>query len=399
MNILQICNKSPVPPKEGGPIAMYHLAHALIENDCSVTVFAAHTPKYKPDKESIEKYLSDNYTYYSSNIDTSIKISDALNSFVNNRSYHVERFISENFKNDLIKILKSKSFDVVIFETLYMTPYLSIVRKYSKAKCILRSHNIEHQIWERITNNTKNPVKKLYLKQLTYALKKYEKKMLEKYDAIACISPEEINYYFNFIKKTPVACVPFGIKKYAFNKKNAHNYQTNDFYTIGSMDWMPNQEGIKWFLDKVVPIIKTEHPEFKIHIAGRNIPLWIYKYADENIQVVGEVDNVYEFAENKRGIIVPLFSGSGIRIKIIEAMAMGKIVISTSVGAEGIHFEHSKNILIANNETEFVKAIKFCYENKLIASEIALAGKRLVENQHNYHNVNNSFQNLISACL
>ncbi len=391
MRILQLCNKSPIPPSEGGPIAMFHLAMALLKAGHSVDVLAVATPKYKPEQNILINYQFDNYTYRNVMIDTNIRISGAILAFLKHQPYIVTRFISKNFCETLVSMLREKKYDIVIFETLYMSSYLEIVRKNSNSLCILRSHNIEHQIWGRITVNMNNLPKRIYLKYLTGLLKKYEFQTLPDFDAIACISSAEKKYYDMYIPLCRTEVLPFGIDT---DKLPEPKYNGHGFYHIGSMDWEPNIEGIRWFLKNVVPILEKNSPEIAISLAGRNMPAWLKEFKSPVVEIVGEVTDAAEFISSKSVLIVPLLSGSGIRIKIIEAMSLGKAVISTTIGAEGICAEHGKDIILADTPKDFAEAMirMNCTHSHF---EIGERARSLVEKHHSYKNFQESFCTLI----
>jgi len=126
-------------------------------------------------------------------IDTSLKVWDAFANLFSSESYHIKRFISEDFKNKLITILKNDNFDIIQLESLFVTPYIDCIRKYSNAKVVLRAHNVEFEIWERLTTVCKNPLKKAYLKLLTKRLRQYEINQLNSYDGMVAITHREIN--------------------------------------------------------------------------------------------------------------------------------------------------------------------------------------------------------------
>ena len=123
------------------------------------------------------------------------------------------------------------------------------------------------------------------------------------------------------------------------------------------MNWLPNKEGIKWFLDEVWPIIHQALPDLKIYLAGREMPSWLLELNLSNVKVIGEVPDAHEFIRSKSISIAPLLSGSGIRIKIIESMAMGKAVVATTIGAEGINYTTGKDIMIADTPEAFCEAV------------------------------------------
>ena len=172
MRILFLCNKSPYPPKEGGPMAMNANIEGLIAAGHRVKVLALNTNKYFIKPEDIPQDYIDKTQIEFVYQDLSIHPFDAFLNLFSKKSFHVERFITEAFAEKIVEILKKNKYDIVQLEMLYMTPYIHVIRKHSKAKIILRSHNVEHLIWQRVTNNTENVLKRSYLAGLTRKLKK-----------------------------------------------------------------------------------------------------------------------------------------------------------------------------------------------------------------------------------
>ena len=145
------------------------------------------------------------------------------------------------------------------------------------------------------------------------------------------------------------------------------------------MNWIPNEEGIRWFINHCLEAVVAKVPDFVFHLAGRNMPEWLKNNKNPHLNVIGEVADAKEFVANHDVAIVPLLSGSGIRIKIIESMAMGKTVITTMVGAEGVLYDEAVNIIIAENKAQMSEAIRRIDENPALAEAIGKAARKLVE--------------------
>jgi len=382
MRILQICSKSPYPPKQGAPIAMNNITQGLIDADNYVKVFAVSTPKYFVDIKEISESYKQKTKFESVFIDTSVKPINAFLNIFSKKSYHIQRFTSNDMKNKLIHILEYEDFDIVQLESLFVTPYIETIRKYSKAKIILRAHNIEHLIWQKMSYNSTNPLKTFYFRHLSKTLKNYEISMLNKYDGIATITDDDTYLFKKLGCKIPVTDIPFGldIDKYISDSKSC---EFPSLFHIGSMDWIPNQEGIKWFLENVWTVIYKQHPDLKFYLAGKNMPDWLLKNNYPNVIIVGEVKDAINFINSKAIMIVPLLSGAGVRIKIIEAMAAGKTVISTSIAAKGIAYENNKNIIIAESPKDFADAITKCINDRDFCNRVGDNAKKLITQKHN----------------
>ncbi|MDR1792859.1 MAG: glycosyltransferase family 4 protein [Bacteroidales bacterium] len=386
MKILQICNKSPYPPKEGGPIAMHALTQLLLKAGHQVKILAINTPKYSISQDKIDTNFKENTDIETVFIDTNLNIKDATIALLKNKSYHVARFYSPQMETKIIQTLQKEKYDFVLLETIYLSDYVDVIKKYSTAKIILRSHNVEHLIWERIAKNQHFGLKKAYLSLLAKQLKKYELQNIAKYDAIFCISEHDKCYFYQQNANLHLFLIPFTVlPKIILYAENQTDTPCN-LFSLASMDWQPNKEGLQWFIDKVWDKIHAAYPSLSLVIAGRNIPHW-QSVPQKNIIIVGEVENAEKFMQENGILIVPLWAGSGIRIKIIEAMSLSKVVITTSIGMQGIDAQHKKELLIANTADEFLSAVDFCINNPKEYKNISQSAAQLIENHYSI-NVN-----------
>ena len=377
MKILLLCNKPPYPASEGGPMAMNSIITGLLDAGHQVKILAINNEKYKVSEADIPDDYKRKTGIELIDVDLQVRPTKAFLNLFTKKSYHVERFISKDFEARLVEVLQKEQFDVVQLEMLYMAPYVATIREHSKAMIVLRAHNVEHLIWERIAKETKFFVKRWYINHLARTLKNYELDAIETVDGIAAITRKDAAFFRKYCSK-PVVDIPYGVYPEEFTPKTEIEGHPK-FYHIGSMNWMPNEEGIRWFIDEVLPKTVEKVPQFIYHLAGRNMPEWLTNLNNPNINVIGEVPDAKEFVANHDVAIVPLLSGSGIRIKIIESMAMGKTVITTRVGAEGILYDEEVNIIIAENVAKMVEAIRSINENPQIAVKIGEAARKLVE--------------------
>jgi polysaccharide biosynthesis protein PslH len=398
MKVLFICNKSPYPPNEGGSLGMYVFIKGIAEAGHQVKVLALNTNKSYISYQDIPEEFRKQTRIELIDKDLSLNPLAAFLNLFSRKSYHVERFISKEFEVKITEVLKKETFDIVQVEYLYMAPYLKVIRKFSKAKVILRSHNIEHMIWARITSISGNPLKKLYLGILTRRLKNYELSVLQDFDGVTTVSKIDAEFFVRSGIHVPVIDIPFGIDidKYDFKK---NSYEFPSLFHLGAMNWIPNQEGIKWFLDHAWPLIHEKYPNLKFYLAGRMMPDWLLNTVQPNVEILGEVADATEFINSKAVMIVPLFSGSGIRVKIIEGMALGKTVISTGIGAEGIEFTDHKNILIANTPEEFVKAVGFCINDRDLCDQIGKNARELIELNHSLRNIIRKLEDFYTSVM
>ena len=362
MKILQLCHKMPFPLHDGGAFSIYHTAMGLISERFEVKVFSINTPKSWVDEVAIPEDFKAATKFGFARVDTRFKPFDALANLFSSHSYLAQRFYSKKFEDELIRILKEEQFDIVQLEHLYLCLYLNTIRNNSKAKVVFRPQNVENQVWSRLIDHKINPVKKYYLKIMADRLKRFEVTMANRVDGIIAISPDDALTFLSYAPGKPVTFVPIG---FDISRHNGYDdqkqYQSFPvFYHLGSMDWLPNVQGIAWFVEEVMPCVIDRYPDFVFRIAGKKMPPFFEKMNRKNLIVDGEVPDSMKYQEDKAILIVPLHAGSGLRVKIIEAMALGKTVISTSVGAAGIPYLNGENLLIADNKEEFADQILTC---------------------------------------
>lgn len=380
MKILQLCIRVPFLPNDGATIAMNNAARALLAGGVSLKALSFNTNKNFIEPQKINPAILHETALETVPLDLSVRQLQAFLNLFSNESLHIIRFRSSEFEKLLIKTLKEQPFDAVWFEGLYMSPYLETVRKYSKAKAVMRSHNVEFVIWERLAQSCKHPLKKWYLGLLASRLKKYELKMLNAFDAMLPITPVDEAHYRKLGCNIQMLTFPIGVNANDYHAGNAD--AGFSVFHLGSMDWMPNLEAVDWFLKDVFPGILKKSPDIKVILAGKDMPERIFKLADKNLEVSGKVENTKDFMHDKPVMMVPLLSGGGMRVKIIEGMAAGKAIVSTSVGAEGIEYTHGKDILIADSAEDFCNAILQLKTDPSLWSHISINARKLIEEKY-----------------
>ncbi len=363
MKVLFLCKKFPYPLKDGESIAVSNLCKELKALGCDITLLCMNTSKHYINPQ----HLPSEYDYFtrihSIDLDNTLKPWKAIASMVSGESYHISRFNSVVFRTKLIQVLKEEQFDIVQLETLYLAPYVDTIRAYSKARVVMRAHNVEHEIWERITQNTGSNIRKWYLGHLTRKLRQYEIEQFPSYDYLVTLTDRDLNQFKDKGYKNGASSAPIGFDATLYPYSPSKFGKEMSLCFIGSLDWMPNLEGLNWFLQNCWPLIHKKWPLVSLHIAGRNTPMSLLQLRLPNVTVHGEVSDAVEFISRHPVMIVPLFSGSGMRVKIVEGMVMGKVIITTSLGREGIEGKHKEHLLVANEAQDFLKSIAYCVEN------------------------------------
>jgi glycosyltransferase involved in cell wall biosynthesis len=356
MKILILSTKIPWPARDGGAIATLNMALGLARKNCQVTLLTMNTGKHYFPETQLPANLRDQISIRSVNVDTKIRpVRLLLNFLFSSHPYNAQRFISKPFKTALENCLAEHDFDMVQLEGPYLLYYIPSIK--GKAKIALRAHNLEHCIWKRLAERESNPLRRFYLKKLARRIKELEIKILSEIDLLVPISDADSMGFDQLGHALPVMVIPTGI--------DITNYPVNEnegrilLFFIGALDWGPNQEGLDWFFREIWPEIRYRWPGLTLHLAGRN-PAYYFngRNLPDNVRLEGEVEDAIEFFHHHTVMIVPLLTGSGIRIKILEAMAMGKTVISTTIGAGGLGAMHGEHLFLADTPAEYIRILE-----------------------------------------
>ena len=361
MRVLQLTKKVPFPSKDGESMAILSLASSLVSNGVSVDLLSLNTNKHKfsSDLDDLDSTL---YRFINMvDINTNFHPISFLINLLSNIPYQISRFVKKDYKVKLISLLNQNKYDYILLETVYLTPYIPLIKRYSSAKVLLRTHNMEYEIWERLYKGANWGVSKLLYKWLAHQMFRYESFRLHDIDYLIAISIRELLMFKAFYPSLNGMVVPitWNASKESYQKTLKSNAQNISLFFIGSLDWKPNQEGLFWFLSKVWPLCYARFPHLTFYVAGRNMPDKIKQLNIDGVIMMGEVKDAYSFVNQHDIAIVPLLSGSGMRAKIIEAMALGKVIITTSIGLEGIEAKDTYDVCLADSPEDFVNVIEF----------------------------------------
>jgi len=353
MKILILTNKLPYPPRDGGSIATLNMMTGLSDAGNQITCLSLNTAKHPYALEQIPEEIRKKILFLGVDCDCSIKALQLGYNLLFSRSpYIAERFNIHDFRIALSELLQNEVFDLIQLEGPYPGLYLDLIRSLSKAKISLRAHNVEHLIWKRKALNESSVLKKWYLNNMARRLRRFELEVAGQTDILIPISECDAPYFMEGGLQKPLLTIPAGLAMSDYPSSKLPSEQ--NIFFIGALDWLPNQEGLNWFLTKVFPLLLSELPGLRFHVAGRNASRQFEKkLIHPNITYHGEVKNAVAFMQTYRLMVAPLLSGSGIRIKIIEAMALGRPVLTTSAGIEGIELRDNQLVRVEDDPYRF----------------------------------------------
>jgi len=376
--ILIVTNRIPYPLNDGGNIAVHAMIEGYHKAGIEVFLFSMNTSRhYIPIEELPSLFQAIRVDTF--DIDTDIKIVPSLKNFLlSKQPQQADRFFDKAFEKKLLVAIDSFEPDIIQLESIYLSVYIPAIRQQSPAIIASRLHNIEHQIWERLAAVTSNTFKRFYLKDLSARIKRFESQAWKQADVLVAITEADATVIKESGITTPIHVAPLGIN----NDKIVYNLAQERWvgYHIGAMDWLPNAEAISWFLENVWKEIHKALPDFEFHFAGRNMPASFKKYEGDGVLCAGEVADAKTFISDKKILLVPLQAGSGIRVKVMEAIAAEKLVVSTSVGVQGIvGLQPNHHFLLAETPADFVTQLQFVFENLERAEKIAKDGAAYIK--------------------
>ncbi len=377
MNILLVSNKMPFPPRDGGSLATYNMLKGLAEEGNRVDLLAMNTAKHfsplalrQPESVIVERFVS---VY----VDNRVKLSSLVtNLLVSSLPYNAGRYISVKFREALAEMLKSVKYNVVQLEGLYLAAYIDTIREYSDARIVYRAHNIEHLIWERVGLNNNNLLKKWYIKGQSGRIRRFEHGVINRYDMIAAITENDMETLNVMGNNKPCIVAHFGM--YDKNSRTAATQGSDELCLqfIGALDWLPNIEALQWFSENVWKVLKNRYPDLRFYIAGRNAGRRLVRYLRKTeADFLGEIESAAEFLNTPGILVVPLLSGSGVRVRVIEAMYSAKPIIASSKAVSGISCEEGKHLLLADDPAGFIYCIEKLLHNPADASSMGRSAR------------------------
>lgn len=378
--ILHFSNKPIFPILDGGCLAIHAILKALIkEEEFEVFHFTLSTQKHPFELTKYPKSWLEYIPIESHFVDTKTNVLDALVHLIKNKSYNLSRFESKTLVEKLKKKIVEDLYDLVIMESIYLAAFIPIFKHYN-IPVVIRTHNVESDVWQSLSITASNPIRGWYYKKLAAQLALAEREILSSTDGIICISQEDQEKFEAQGILTQSVVIPTVINP----SSTDIDYRSEDAYFLGAMDWAPNIEGVKWLSEHVIPLLKSE---VKIHLAGRKLDCKLF--SNEKYFVChGEIDNAENFIQSHGTCLIPILSGGGIKIKLLENLAHGKPIITTTKGTQGVDVKNNEEVLIADTPAQFASAINYLCSDENKRKQLGDNAKRFIEANYSENIIN-----------
>jgi glycosyltransferase involved in cell wall biosynthesis len=350
MRILVLTPRVPWPAIDGGRIAMSRLAESLARAGEEVEILSL-DPRNRRGSEGTDAPLP----LRTVGIDTARALLPAIRSVRSGSPYVVERFVSRRFRDALRIALRRFDPDIVQIESPFLLPYAATVRSESRSRIVLRALNVEFRIWESLARHETNALRRIALRRVASSLRGYEVGHFETPDAVVAISTADAEDFRALGYRKPIHVAPCGVTLSDLPDAPPEPWRAG---FIGSLDFRPNQQAVTWIVNELWPRVTRLAPRATLSIAGSSAPDWLRRHtAGPGVEFHGQVDDSIAFLRRMSVVIAPLFAGGGMRIKVLEAMALSRPVVATPLGAGGIEAEAGRDLVIADGAGSFADAV------------------------------------------
>jgi glycosyltransferase involved in cell wall biosynthesis len=390
LRILQLTLRIPYPLHDGGAIATYKVTEQLSKAGHPVVMIALNTKKHRQDPSVMEDICE----IHTTDLDTTPTFSDALRSFLfGELPYNVERFQSEAHHELIKSVMQQREFDIVQLEGSYLCLYAETIQKYTRAPLVLRAHNVEYKIWERYAENEKNPFKRFYYRHLAKRGLHFERTYPKQCDGLISMSSQDAADFRQMGFTGNIESIPPGIDLASYPEPTSPQAKDmNKVGFLGSLEWMPNVQGLQWFLDYAWPLLRNRQEAAELHVAGRNPSQEVLNWTYPAVTIHGEVADAYAYLLDYPIVIIPLLSGSGVRIKLLEALALGRCVVSSKIGAEGLAVRHREHLMLAETPLEFAENISFLMRNPDFCAGMQQSAIELIRKNYDWPVITQRFE-------
>jgi sugar transferase (PEP-CTERM/EpsH1 system associated) len=308
--------------------------------------------------------------------------------------YAIKKYESTAMQREIVERARRDSFDLLVCD--FLAPAASVPRTLT-TPTVLFQHNVEAMIWKRHYEVQTNPIKKAYLYGQWQKMRRFEKEMCRHFDSVIAVSADDREQMKLEYGAEAVFDVPTGVDTDFFRPSGGAKSSPHSMVFTGSMDWLPNDDAIRYFMREIMPLIRKQVPDATLTVVGRNPTPALVELGktDPSLVITGRVDDVRPYMESAAVYIVPLRIGGGTRLKIFEAMAMEKAVVSTTVGAEGLPLTNGVELLLADEPASFAEAVVRVLTDSSYAAELGRRAAAVVRQHHGWRQVTESF---VSIC-
>ncbi|MBP6091206.1 MAG: glycosyltransferase [Crocinitomicaceae bacterium] len=382
MHLLYLTNKPVYPTVDGGCKAMQAMMELLLESNLPMSHFCISTEKHPFNLSDYPSKITEKCEVKQFNTKTRPTIFGFIKSFFKGDSYNISRFYNEELAAAIVSFTADKDV-IVVLESIFLAPYLTHLTLQKNIRVFIRTHNIEHHLWQQKSKETKNFFKKWSYTYLANRLKNDEIAAFNLADELFPLTENDAEsiHSLGITTKTTVIPIPFK------TDGKITDYTQSNLFFIGAMNWEPNITAVQLLKESILPPLKTRFPELTLKLAGSFSEKTVPK---EGIEHLGFVADLEAFFQHNGILVAPIVAGSGVRVKLLEAMSFGVPIVTTEMGALGIPL--NDGLIVAKTTEELITEV---------AQLIASAEKRQVlgHNAQKFIQQHYSFSTVLTTLL
>lgn len=398
MKILWVKAGGLVPPDVGGRIRSYHILRELATRH-SITFFSFYA-EHPDDIHAQLTEIFERVVCIPLRIPVPRRRGEAFHFvryLLSPLPYSVAKHSRKEVVAALCELLSTESYDIIICDFAVAGGVIPWSMRCPK---VLFAHNVEAQIWHRQFRSASNPIWKIVAWCEYKKMLRYERRCVKNADHVFTVSENDRDAFTTVINRKRITVIPTGVDTEYFQPAlmAARPYE---LVFTGAMDWIPNEDAILHFVRQILPLIHREIPQVTLTVAGR-LPsrrLLALAKADNRIRITGRVEDIRPYVREASVFVVPMRVGSGTRLKIFEAMAMGKAVVSTSIGAEGLPVTDGQDIVIADTPERFACGVVSLLRQPEQCKSLGLSARSYVEQKHSWKAVADVFEGSLSEVV
>jgi len=306
--------------------------------------------------------------------------------------YNISKYHSPQLARMLVDLASTHPFNVVHVDHLHMAEYGQLSKRILKIPVVLRQHNVESTIMERFAETLRNPFMRGYIGMQALRLQKYEAQMLRQFDYCCAISEPDAARILSMEPLAKIRVIPGGVEASFFEQVNSIERVPFSIVFFGGLDWIPNQDAIIWFCEKVFPSILKIRPNATFHVVGKNIPSKIRELQSEHLILHGFVSDLHREISRYELSVAPFRIGGGMRLKIVECFAMGVPVVATSVGCEGIDARNGEHLLVGNTPEELSGCVLRLFDDQELRRTLTRNAYALANRSYRWESIAAEFE-------
>jgi glycosyltransferase involved in cell wall biosynthesis len=381
MNILFLSTRSPYPLVSGHTLRTYHILEGAARKHNVILVTFVQVPDLELKEENLEHLRGLCHAVYLFEIPVDVSrykfVSSLFLNLFSKWPFVARKYDVLAFREKIREIIIKENIDLVHVDMLPLTVY---VNEFEHIPRILVNHNVESVRLHRWVQTESNFLKKVYLGIQWLKLKSFEIAAINKYNSCVAVSEQDKKILKDMGACDSLSVVPNGTDT-TFFKPSGVKTKKKSVLWFGHMDVHTNKDAVLYFWRKMYPLLRRQYPEVEVSFVGTAPPKEIADAAKRNSHVVvtGFVDDIRPYVDEAAVVVIPMRIGSGTRVKILDAMAMGKAIVSTSVGCEGLKVADGENILIADEPEDFVRKIILILTNDRLLQKISESALNLAK--------------------